>query len=267
VATFVKYCPNCGSVIKENARFCGQCGAPINSLDGGYNEEPVILNHSSPNPAPILQQTPPPSSFTPPPSPLYSPTNSNEASKSKRTVGLVALFVGLFLLACCCFLAIAGLYTFRSSSNIPTKIQAQFENMLPSEIPSITKPSPMNATEAPFPPVSKGTLLPPVSTQHEIPITNIGEPKNKIKFKNAAFGLDPEIALDAKGETVPAEKSSGDTPTLPGSVYPEHILFNLENYKDENHFLEPQIIIYPIDAYKTIDPRAARFSSFIEDKE
>lgn len=53
-------CPNCGSELKENAKFCVECGTPIAAPAEQEEPVPVETPNSEPEPEPVTVETPEP---------------------------------------------------------------------------------------------------------------------------------------------------------------------------------------------------------------
>ena len=66
----MKYCPNCGAQLPDDAQFCGSCGTPT-----GPAETPVQPQYTQPQPQYSQPQYPQAQPYTqaPPPQPAYTP--------------------------------------------------------------------------------------------------------------------------------------------------------------------------------------------------
>ena len=72
-----RYCPNCGSAVDDNAKFCNRCGC---SIAGGQ----------SPSPQQPQQQV----SYRPAPAPSTDYIDPNWPVKEKTTAGILAILLG-----------------------------------------------------------------------------------------------------------------------------------------------------------------------------
>lgn len=269
----IRYCQNCGSPLNANTRFCGQCGAPVNVNDLG---------------ASVPQPPPPPSQPPTPPPPPYRPANPPQVQprqapppmpprippvegKKKQSPWVIILFVGLILLAGCCLLSIAGVYFGKqifSQAMSTAGITSEFIGTgIPESIISPTfavqdTPVQTPGTTLPTLESTPATAFSPIQTAQPtlIPSPNVLE----FSYENVTFLLDPSVAEDILGETVPEEKPQGSD-SFPGSVYPEHTMLSFSNYADDNTFLDPQIFIYPALKYEEYDTQAGETISQLRD--
>lgn len=136
-------CPECGSEVGPEERFCGNCGAPIESeiaapegaeptlsdetmvaeATGLLEEEVEVPAQEPPSedhdivPAPLppdeeeivpplVEKSPPPAATSEPPPPLPTPTPRGQDSKK---LWIIVAIVVVVLIFCCCALVIGGL--------------------------------------------------------------------------------------------------------------------------------------------------------------
>jgi hypothetical protein len=108
------------------------------------------------------------------------------------------------------------------------------------------------------------TIEQPVPSEPSLTITpQIAEPTNEIApnvdYGGIQFYLDPQLAMKAIPESVPAAEGDADS-AFPGSIYPEYVQFNLQNYPLIDTFHKPYLIVYPLDEYSALDPIAAQIA-------
>ncbi len=75
-------CPNCGSELANDAKFCSVCGNPVPVQNGGAGTENAAPNYQ--NPAPNYQN----------PRPNYQYAAPNSAPKSRLLAGILGLLLG-----------------------------------------------------------------------------------------------------------------------------------------------------------------------------
>jgi hypothetical protein len=128
-------CPECGSEVASDEKFCGNCGAPTEAAGdlpiaspGEFpGDETVIAEaeafsfpEAEPPPAP---ETPPfesepletggePEFVPPPPPPPVAPPPSPEEGKDNKKVWIIVAIVAAVLLLCCCCAVIIGAAVF-----------------------------------------------------------------------------------------------------------------------------------------------------------
>lgn len=137
-------CPECGSEVGPEERFCGNCGAPIESevaapegaeptlsdetmvaeatgvleeevevpAQGPPSEDHDIVPAPPPPPdeeevvPPLAEESPPSAATSEPPPPLPTPTPRGQDSKK---LWIIVAIVVVVLIFCCCALVIGGL--------------------------------------------------------------------------------------------------------------------------------------------------------------
>lgn len=122
-------CPECGSEVSPEERFCGNCGAPmpqgpeVSPIDEPMDteEEEALLEPiggetimSEPvTPSPPFEPVPPPSgmpAYTPPPLSSTPPLPPPPAAKNKNTTWIIIVIVVVVLLLCCCCIAAVAFF-------------------------------------------------------------------------------------------------------------------------------------------------------------
>ena len=117
------------------------------------------------------------------------------------------------------------------------------------------------ATSQEFPTLI-ATIEQPVPSEPSQTITpQIAGPTDEIAlnvdFGGIQFYLDPQLAMKAIPESVPATEEDADS-AFPGSVHPEYVQFNLQNYPLLDTFHKPYLIVFPLNKYTALDPVAAQ---------
>ncbi len=101
------------------------------------------------------------------------------------------------------------------------------------------------------------SLLTPTA-QNETPIvvpTNTTDTGGVVTFNNVSFTLPLGVANDAKSEMVSAVTDANASPWW--EIAPAHLKFTLTGYQLQDKFFEPQILVYPTDAYAQLNSTAA----------
>ena len=80
-------------------------------------------------------------------------------------------------------------------------------------------------------------------------------PGRDVSFGGVSFSSTDAIADGVSFEQVPEETPTGEG--LPGDMYPEHIRFSFIDYTVQGSYHEPQIMVYPVEAYEAMDNYAA----------
>ena len=87
-----KFCPECGSKLEDNARFCENCGTPCEAVEAVSQPEPQPVPEPAPQPVPqpvIPPVTPPVSGFEPKPvsQPQPQPVTPQAAAPAPQPYG------------------------------------------------------------------------------------------------------------------------------------------------------------------------------------
>lgn len=83
-----------------------------------------------------------------------------------------------------------------------------------------------------------------------------GPPVNLQQFDGISFSVAPWVATGAQGESVPENPGSPDGPYW--EKMPAYDLVSLEDYPVTQSVSEPQIAVYPVQAYRQISPEASQ---------
>jgi hypothetical protein len=103
----------------------------------------------------------------------------------------------------------------------------------------------------------------PNPTQSPLPTEAPGDPTAapspvaagiSITVGNVSFVIPDGLATSATHEIIPRAEGQD---TAPWDIAPEHIVFSLENYALKDKFHQPQIFIYPAQAYAALSNGAA----------
>lgn len=92
---------------------------------------------------------------------------------------------------------------------------------------------------------SSGETQPPTETPEPTP-----EPD--VSFQGVSFSYEESLASSITPETIPADADAA----VESWANPEHIQFTLDGYPLSGTFHQPRIMVFPVDAYKTINPTA-----------
>lgn len=84
------------------------------------------------------------------------------------------------------------------------------------------------------------------------PTTESSEPTPEpdVSYQGVSFSYDGSLASSITSETIPAE---GDAAIDPWAT-PEHFQFTLDGYPLSGTFHQPRIMVFPVEAYKAINP-------------
>lgn len=85
--------------------------------------------------------------------------------------------------------------------------------------------------------------------------TNTVDTRGVVTLNNVSFKLPIGVANDAQTEMVSAVTDVSASPSW--EIAPAHLQFKLTSYRLQGKFLEPQILVYPADAYAQLNPSAA----------
>ncbi len=94
--------------------------------------------------------------------------------------------------------------------------------------------------------------------QFETPVvvaTNTISTGGVVTLNNVSFTIPLGVAKDAKSEMVSAVTDPSNSGWW--EVAPEHLEFTLTGYQVQDKALEPQLFVYPVDEYSTLNTQAA----------
>ena len=218
-----KNCIHCNAPLNAGARFCNQCGAPIEGIPPTQKVEDPQPGYQEPAPTVYAEDFVPPYPAAP------------ERKRSNRAIVLLAVF-GISLV-CFCISAglVVGYLVFSADGDeAPTPLAVQ-----PTVAPVITEtlaPAPTEAptSEAPPSPMPSGS---------------------EVAYGQVQFFYDPNLVQNVIPETVP-ESNYADAP--PFDLHPQHVRFTFDGYPlYPDAFHTPQIMVYPAPEYAALNPSAA----------
>lgn len=122
--------------------------------------------------------------------------------------------------------------------------------------PSPTPPPPV------MPPAEKPTEAPRAESPTEPPPPPLPDNLSHISFEGAGFSFDKSLADSAWAEKLPATPPAEDMPFW--EVSPETLHFVLENYLLADTFHKPQVYIYPVNEYASMDENAGNNISSLQ---
>jgi hypothetical protein len=113
-------CPECGSELGPDEKFCGSCGAPVESEAPSdeapsfpSGDETVIsdaleLPPLEPDEPPVPEE--PEFAPPPPPPPPPPPVAPAQGSDKKKVWIIVAIVAAVLILCCCCVVIVGGVF-------------------------------------------------------------------------------------------------------------------------------------------------------------
>jgi hypothetical protein len=126
---------------------------------------------------------------------------------------------------------------------------------------NLVTPTPTAApTVVPAPTLASLTAVasPTVKAEPSVPPTAKPLPGKAVSFNRLSLVLPPGLAAGGSGTIVPEAK--GDD-VAPWDVAPQHIQFKLDGYALAEKFHQPQIYVYPAQAYATLQERGSAAQS------
>ncbi len=157
----------------------------------------------------------------------------------KKTLPLLLLF--LAALACNQLATPAPVVTPPATTLVPTQADTA-----PTLAPTVPPP-----TEAEEPTASPTLPPPPTETFPGLPVS----------FGALSLVLPPGLANGLSGQEIPAVEGS-DLPYW--EIAPEHLQLKLEGYLLQDKFHQPQIFVYPAEAFAAVNTGVAENIAFIE---
>jgi hypothetical protein len=85
--------------------------------------------------------------------------------------------------------------------------------------------------------------------------TNTVDTRGTVTLNNVSFKLPIGVANDAQTEMVSAVTDTNAAPSW--EIAPAHLQFKLTGYQLQDRFLEPTILVYPVDEYAQLSTTAA----------
>ena len=89
------------------------------------------------------------------------------------------------------------------------------------------------------------------------------ETPGQIDFEGVSFVLDPEVAANPIGSTIPENPGSPDGPYW--EVHPQYISISLYGYPVQGSLFKPVISVYPVDDYRKLSSRAGETLDRLQD--
>ncbi|NPV84584.1 MAG: hypothetical protein HPY45_01065 [Anaerolineae bacterium] len=146
--------------------------------------------------------------------------------------------------------ALIVLITLACSVQVDTGLQKPSPTTPPPVIPPAEKPTEPPQAESPTEPPPPP---PPPPTPDNL---------THISFEGASFSFDKSLAGSAWAEKLPATPPSEDMPSW--EISPETLHFVLENYLLADTFHKPQLYIYPVSEYASMDANAGNKISSLQ---
>jgi hypothetical protein len=96
--------------------------------------------------------------------------------------------------------------------------------------------------------------------------TNTLPPQNQnkaITYRGVAFNLPKTVAQGAAGQITPADPADPSVTGWPGPV-PDFYAFSFDGYILSNTFHTPQVLVYPVKAYASVNPPAGEIAAQLD---
>ncbi len=122
---------------------------------------------------------------------------------------------------------------------------------------TLVTPAP-SATPAPTQVIPTAVASPTVKAEPSSTPTAISVPGTAVSFDRLSLVVPTGVATGGSGTLVPEAKGED---VAPWDVAPEHIQFKLDGYALEGKFYQPQIYVYPAEAYAQLQERGTAAQS------
>lgn len=248
-----KFCVNCGARLAPGARFCEECGQPVQQTRPQPVQPPPAQAPRQPQPPPYAATLQEPAfSQEPPPAQSYPP--SGRAPNPGPSKGLVALVVvaGVAALVVCVLVGIVAYKRFLG----PGSARATATTSQQAANPSSPDTQPPAAAEQPV------AVDQPVATEPPAEINQPAaeeppaapEPSSGLayyEFAGISFSYDPSLATFMDTELFEAN-TGGDVP--PWELMPQYTRLTLQGYPLSDTNQMPQIFVIPLAEYMDANP-------------
>ncbi len=270
-------CAECGSEIQPQARFCSQCGAAFRpAKDAPAPAENMQDAARPPSPpdfsSPGEDFKPPPPNFGPPPATFiqHAPEGLPQTGQN-RSAGPAKrkLSAGPALISCLSLvfsMLVCGIGLPALSKLVMPWFETQLASLITGETASpVEEPSPQPVVPGLFPqapaapsPSSITPTRPRVPSPPEPQLTAAAAPV-RVSFQGVTFSYNPRLADEIGGIIAPADQGSAFGPS------PDYIHFTLEGYPTFNQTFLPEIRIYRVEEYRSVNESAAETIARLQD--